>query len=114
VRHKGKIMAVINNSQCAIDLVNEFGSLASYFWSFEPSENIKIKPQTQSTSIDSIALSKDLKIRGWKFVGPTTIYAFMQAMGLINDHAEGCFMRETITKERYSFIRPEIKNKAII
>ncbi|MFT7109446.1 MAG: DNA-3-methyladenine glycosylase I [Psychrobacter glaciei] len=114
VRHRGKILAVINNARCAIDLVNEFGSLAAYFWKFEPVENNKIKPQTQSTSVDSIALSKDLKMRGWKFVGPTTIYAFMQAMGLINDHAEGCFMRDTIASERHDFIRPTIKNKAIV
>jgi DNA-3-methyladenine glycosylase I len=82
------------------------GSLAAYFWQFEPREDSVAKPQTASMSEISVALSKDLKKRGWKFVGPTTVYAFMQAMGLINDHAEGCFMRPVIDAARREFERP--------
>jgi len=99
IRHRGKIESVINNAQRAIELIKEKGSLAAYFWSFEPPaserpttidyESLKEISQTPS----SRALSKDLKKRGWKFVGPTTAYAFMQAMGLVNDHLEGCYCR---------------------
>lgn len=93
VRHRGKIEAVINNAKRARELVAQEGSLAAYLWRFEPGPDELAAPQTASTSAASIALSKDLRKRGWKFVGPTTVYAFMQAMGLINDHAEGCSMR---------------------
>jgi len=82
VRHRGKIEAVINNAKKAIELVEQEGSLAGYFWRFEPDEDSLPEPQTASTSEESIALSKALKKQGWKFVGPTTVYAFMQAMGL--------------------------------
>jgi DNA-3-methyladenine glycosylase I len=91
VRHRGKIEAAINNARRCRELVAEEGSLAAFVWRFEPKEE-RAKPQTRSTSPASEALSKELKKRGWKFVGPTTVYAFMQAMGLINDHAEGCVM----------------------
>jgi DNA-3-methyladenine glycosylase I len=100
VRHRGKIEAVINNARCAQELVRKEGSLSDYVWRYEPSPEDLGAPQTQSTSPASIALSKDLKKRGWKFVGPTTIFAFMQAMGLINDHAEGCVMRDEAEKAR--------------
>ncbi len=99
VRHRGKIASTINNAQRAQDLRREFGSLAAYFWSFEPhsaTRPAQITHQTMagvSTSPESIALSKDLRKRGWSFVGPTTMYAFMQAMGLVNDHIEGCVAR---------------------
>lgn len=106
VRHRGKIEAVINNAQRALELVKERGSLTAYFWSFEPQEKQRSQPQTVSTTPNSIALSKDLKKRGWKFVGPTTVYAFMQAMGMVNDHALGCFVRERVTKARARFSRP--------
>jgi DNA-3-methyladenine glycosylase I len=106
VRHRGKIEAVINNAKKAIELVEKEGSLAAYFWSFEPSDNSLSKPQTASTSAESIALSKALKKQGWKFVGPTTVYAFMQAMGLVNDHSEGCVFREKIELARNNFKRP--------
>lgn len=102
VRHRGKIEAVINNAQRACEMVKHEGSLAAFFWRFEP-ENSPAIPQTVSTSNESIHLSKELKKRGWKFVGPTTIYAFMQAMGLVNDHAEGCVIREKVAKSRKKF-----------
>ncbi|MBX3540332.1 MAG: DNA-3-methyladenine glycosylase I, partial [Chelatococcus sp.] len=100
VRHRGKIAAVINNATRAQELVRQEGSLAAYVWRFEPRPEQLAAPQTVSTSPSSIALSKDLKKRGWSFVGPTTVYAFMQAMGLINDHAEGCAVREQATDAR--------------
>ena len=106
IRHRGKIEAAINNAKRACEMIEQEGSLAAYFWRFEPDENEVPVPQTMSTSPTSVALSKDLKKRGWKFVGPTTIFAFMQAMGLINDHAEGCFLRPKIDEMRRSFIRP--------
>ncbi|WP_417834126.1 DNA-3-methyladenine glycosylase I [Thalassospira xiamenensis] len=106
IRHRGKIEAVINNAKRAREMVALEGSLAAYFWQFEPREDSVAKPQTASMSEISVALSKDLKKRGWKFVGPTTVYAFMQAMGLINDHAEGCFMRPVIDAARREFERP--------
>lgn len=106
VRHRGKIEAVINNAARARELVKEFGSLAAYVWRFEPKANELSEPQTQSTSPASIAMSKDLKKRGWKFVGPTTVFAFMQAMGLINDHATGCVMRAEAEKARAEFKIP--------
>lgn len=92
VRHRGKIEATINNARRALEVVHDHGSLASYFWSFEPP---RAGPPTDIPSFTdtSTALSKDLKQRGWRFVGPTTAYAFMQAMGLVNDHLEGCFVR---------------------
>ncbi|TLM73908.1 DNA-3-methyladenine glycosylase I [Microbulbifer harenosus] len=106
VRHRGKIEAVINNAKMAQDLVSREGSLAAYFWSFEPDENSLPEPQTVSTSEASVALSKALKKQGWKFVGPTTVYAFMQAMGLVNDHSSGCALREKVEKARKRFKRP--------
>ncbi len=92
VRHRGKIEATINNASRAIELIEEQGSLSNYFWSFKPSQNISVTSiiDIPSKTDESIALSKDLKKRGWKFVGPTTCYAFMQAMGMVNDHIDGC------------------------
>jgi DNA-3-methyladenine glycosylase I len=109
VRHRGKIEAVINNAKRAQELVEREGSLAAYIWSFEPSEKDLGKPQTASTSAASIALSKALKKEGWKFVGPTTVYAFMQAMGLINDHVEDCVIRSSAERKRKAFVRPKKK-----
>lgn len=106
VRHRGKIEAVINNAARARELVAEAGSIAAFVWSFEPAPEELGEPQTQSTSPASVALSKALKKRGWKFVGPTTAYAFMQAMGLINDHAEGCVMRVKAAEARQQFVKP--------
>ena len=103
VRHRGKIEAVINNAQRAQELVKSEGSLAAFIWRYESDA---VGPRTASTSEQSIALSKELKKRGWKFVGPTTVYAFMQAMGLVNDHAEGCVIRAEVEKARAMFRRP--------
>jgi DNA-3-methyladenine glycosylase I len=96
VRHRGKIEAAIHNARRARELVQQEGSLAAFLWRYEPDAGSLVKPQTVSISAASIALSKDLKNLGWKFVGPTTVYAFMQAMGLINDHAEDCVIRAQI------------------
>lgn len=104
VRHRGKIEAVINNAHRAQELVASEGSLAAYVWRYEAS--VPPPPQTASTSPESVAMSKDLKKRGWKFVGPTTVFAFMQAMGLVNDHAEGCIGREKAAQLRRSFSKP--------
>ncbi len=112
VRHRGKIESTINNAQRALDLVSEAGSLAAYFWRFEPDPKTRPKRldretlNTMSTSPESVALSKDLKKRGWSFVGPTTVYAFMQAMGMVNDHMTGCFCRAEADRERKAFKRP--------
>ncbi len=106
VRHRGKIEAVINNAKHAKALVEQKGSLAAFFWRYEPETKQLAKPQTQSTSAESIALSKDLKKLGWKFIGPTTAYAFMQAMGLINDHVASCVIRPKVENARKKFKRP--------
>ena len=106
VRHRGKIAAVINNAKRLQELVKQEGSFAAWIWRFEPRPEDIGPPQTASTSPASIALSKDLKKRGWAFVGPTTVYAFMQAMGLINDHAEGCVVREQAAQARQAFEVP--------
>ena len=102
VRHRGKIEAAIHNAGRAIELQREFGSLARYFWQYEVDTRKRPKKLTVdvlrsfTTSPEAIALSKDLKKRGWKFVGPTTMYAFMQAMGLVNDHQHDCHVRKEI------------------
>lgn len=106
VRHRGKIEAVIHNARMAKLLVEREGSLASFFWRYEPKPADLAKPQTVSTSAASEALSKDLKKLGWKFVGPTTVYAFMQAMGLVNDHAEGCVTRAKAERARRAMDLP--------
>jgi DNA-3-methyladenine glycosylase I len=99
VRHRGKIESTINNARKCEELVEEFGSLSDYVWRFEPPRRSRPKKltwdvlKTMSTSPESVALSKDLRRRGWTFVGPTTMYAFMQAMGLVNDHLHGCRYR---------------------
>lgn len=105
VRHRGKIEATINNARKAQELVNTEGSLATFFWGYEaPSSSVD--SNSRSTSPESVALSKELKKRGWKFVGPTTVYAFMQAMGLVNDHAPDCWYRAKAEAARKSFIKP--------
>lgn len=106
VRHRGKIEAVINNAQRALEMTKQEGSLAAFVWRYEPTAKALGKPQTASTSDASIAMSKELKKRGWKFVGPTTVYAFMQAMGLFNDHVEECVTRKVVERARKSFVRP--------
>ncbi len=106
VRHRGKIEAVINNAQRARELVKREGSLAAFVWRYEPDATQLAEPQTASTSAESLALSRDLKKQGWKFVGPTTVYAFMQAVGLINDHVEDCVIRSQVERARRRFTRP--------
>ncbi|APZ42752.1 DNA-3-methyladenine glycosylase I [Acidihalobacter ferrooxydans] len=106
IRHRGKIEAVVNNARRAQEMVAREGSLAAFFWRYEPDPAQLPVPQTVTTSPESVALSKALKKLGWKFVGPTTAYAFMQAMGLINDHAEGCVIRAEVEKARSGFKRP--------
>jgi DNA-3-methyladenine glycosylase I len=105
VRHRGKIEAVVNNAQRARELVKREGSLAAFVWRYEPAKK-SAKPQSASTSDASVALSKDLKKQGWQFVGPTTVHAFLQAMGLINDHALDCVVRSRADKARKQFERP--------
>lgn len=103
VRHRGKIEAAIGNARCAVQLVHEAGSLAAFFWRYEGRD---AGPSRASTSAESVALSKALKQRGWRFVGPTTVYAFMQAMGLVNDHAAGCAVRPLVAQARAAFRPP--------
>lgn len=106
IRHRGKIEATINNAARALELLEETGSISKYIWQYAPDvpfgrDGVSDDPMGfVSTSPSSIALSKDLKKRGWKFVGPTTIYSFMQSMGLINDHVAGCFARDECEKLR--------------
>ena len=106
VRHRGKIESTINNARRCEDLVEEFGSLSNYVWRFAPDAKSRPKKltwdvlKTMSTSPESIALSKELRRRGWTFVGPTTIYAFMQAMGIVNDHLHGCSYRLPVASSR--------------
>ena len=112
IRHRGKIVSTINNARRAIEMRDEFGSLATFFWSFEPAaedrpqvmdlETLRANP----TTAVSVRLSKDLKKRGWTFVGPTTVYAFMQAMGMVNDHLDGCFCQAEVAALRLNFRRP--------
>jgi DNA-3-methyladenine glycosylase I len=110
VRHRGKIEAVINNAARAVELVQANGSLASYLWGFEPPRASAPIDREQlmalTSTVQSKALAKDLKRRGWRFVGPTTVYAFMQAMGLVNDHLSGCHAWEPADRSRRVFERP--------
>lgn len=112
VRHRGKIVSTLNNARHALALRGECGSLAAYFWRWEPQPASRPARmtcdvlRTLSTSPESVALSKDLKKRGWSFVGPTTVYAFMQAMGLVNDHVEGCATRTAALAARQAFQPP--------
>jgi DNA-3-methyladenine glycosylase I len=110
VRHRGKIEAAINNAGRAHELVSEAGSIAHYVWSFEPAPRSGGLDRDQlaalSTTDESKALAKDLKRRGWRFVGPTTVYAFMQAMGLVNDHLDGCHAQSVAAQARAGFERP--------
>lgn len=106
VRHRGKIEAVISNARRAIEMVQNHGSLATFFWRYEPDPRLLPEPQTMTTCPEAIALAKDLKKLGWKFVGPTTLFAFMQAMGLINGHENGCITRAAVEQARQNFKRP--------
>lgn len=104
IRHRGKIEATINNANRALELVEEVGSLGALVWQFEPPE--RVPDELQPTTEASIAMAKELKRRGFRFFGPTTAYAFMQAMGIVNDHLVGCEARERVADARKSFVRP--------
>ncbi|MEP6729608.1 MAG: DNA-3-methyladenine glycosylase I [bacterium] len=112
IRHRGKIESVINNAKRAHELVDEFGSIAAFVWQFEPATDTRpasmdwASLSQLATTAESIRLSKDLRKRGWSFVGPTTLYAFMQAMGMVNDHLEGCASREKRLRDRATFKVP--------
>lgn len=112
VRHRRKIESVVNNARRSLDLAEEYGSLAAYFWQYEPEDAARPQRCDYETlralnqTPESTALSKDLKKRGWSFVGPTTAYAFMQAMGMVNDHVEGCEWRSPTETIRQNFHRP--------
>jgi DNA-3-methyladenine glycosylase I len=112
VRHRGKIESTINNARRALELRSELGSLAAYVWGFEPDPAARPSVLDRAALLElaktpeSTAMSKDLRRRGWTFVGPTTLYAFMQSMGLVNDHLVGCAFREPIERERAAFARP--------
>jgi DNA-3-methyladenine glycosylase I len=112
VRHRGKIESTINNARRAVELVESEGSLAAFVWRFEPDAASRPSRMTRSALLElgqtdaSRALAKELKRRGWTFVGPTTVYAFMQAMGLVNDHLEGCAARSRVDAARDALPRP--------
>jgi DNA-3-methyladenine glycosylase I len=112
VRHRGKILSTINNAARALELKKEAGSLAAFVWRFAPVPPAKDRPLTWAalrkvtTVPESVALSRELKRRGWTFVGPTTLYAFMQAVGLVNDHLDGCCVREKAEAARRRFRQP--------
>jgi DNA-3-methyladenine glycosylase I len=112
VRHRGKIEAAVNNAQRAIELVEKEGSLAAFVWRYEPIAADRPEVVTwewlvgNTIAPESTALSKDLKRRGWRFVGPTTVYAFMEAMGLVNDHLTSCAIRSEVEEARAGFSRP--------
>jgi DNA-3-methyladenine glycosylase I len=112
VRHRAKIEATINNARRCADLVDEFGSFAGYVWRFEP--DARSRPRTldhatlmrMTTSPEATRMSKDLRRRGWSFVGPTTVYSFLETVGLVNDHLDRCDFRKEVERERRAFRRP--------
>ena len=110
VRHRGKIVSTVNNARRALELQQEAGSLAAFVWRYEPDPASRPASFTRADVVpktaESTALSKALLKRGWSFVGPTTVYAFMQAMGLVNDHFTGCDVRDAVESERAAFVRP--------
>lgn len=112
VRHRGKIEATVNNAHRCIELIEEFGSLASYVWSYKPDEGARPSrldwPALEKLGVgeEATRMSKDLKRRGWAFVGPTTVYSFMGAMGIVNDHVTACDFRDDVERERRGFSRP--------
>ena len=112
VRHRGKIESAIGNARRVLELREREGSLAAFTWRYEPAPQTRPRRMTlaalkaQTTSAESVAMSKELKRRGWTFVGPTTVYAFMQAMGLVNDHLEGCHVRAAAEAARAGLRRP--------
>jgi DNA-3-methyladenine glycosylase I len=114
VRHRGKIASTVNNARRALAVRDEYGSLAAYVWRFEPSDDHAGRPPFPSDTAESRAMSRDLKRRGWTFVGPTTVYAFMQAMGLVDDHLAGCSLRAGAEAARQAFRRPSTDAGGIV
>jgi len=112
VRHRGKIEAVLTNARRYLELLEREGSFAAFVWRFEPDPATRPARLTKaaaaglSATAESTALSKELRRRGWAFVGPTTCYAFLQSMGVVNDHLEGCAVRDAVEAERAAFVRP--------
>ncbi len=112
VRHRGKIESTINNARRCTELIEEAGSLAAYVWSFAPTTSAERTPLDWTSlagagpSVEATRMSKDLKRRGWSFVGPTTVYAFMEAMGLVNDHMTACELRDEVEQAREAFRPP--------
>jgi len=100
VRNRAKIDATINNARRHAELVSEFGSFPAYVWRFEP------KRRPEGMLPEAVAMSKDLRRRGWAFIGPTTVLSFMQAMGLVNDHVRGCAAGREVQAQRKEFVRP--------
>jgi DNA-3-methyladenine glycosylase I len=115
VRHRGKIESVVNNARRAVALIEEAGSIAAFVWRYEPKPAARPRRLDHATlmqmakTAESMALSKALRSRGWSFVGPTTVYSFMQAMGLVNDHLAGCACRSRAEAERRAFVRPGLR-----
>ena len=111
VRNSAKIDATINNARHVADLVDEFGSFGAYVWRYEAAGRKDLLTRGElvrlGTSDEAIAMSKDLRHRGWGFVGPTTVYSFMQAMGLVNDHIRGCAAGAEVAVQRRTFVRPK-------
>jgi len=116
IRNRAKIEATINNARRCRELQKDVGSLAAYVWSFEPDPRTRPKVLDWSAlmqlgeSPESKALSKDLKRRGWSFVGPTTVYSMMESVGIVNDHLRGCRFRSDVEKDRARFVRPKARN----
>ncbi|MFG0291503.1 MAG: DNA-3-methyladenine glycosylase I [Rhodopirellula sp. JB044] len=108
IRHRGKIIAAIHNAAKAIEMRSAEGSLAAFFWQFEPSRSRPPRRREDIPAVthESTQMSRELKRRGWKFIGPTTCYAFMQSMGIVNDHLVGCDDRERVERLRETFARP--------
>ncbi len=107
IRHEGKIRSTINNARRALDVAAELGSLGAFFWQFEPDPADRV---VDTTTPESRAMAGELKRRGFTFVGPTTAYAFMQAMGIVNDHAPGCFAHRLVEEARRRFARPAARD----
>ena len=110
VRNRAKIEATVNNARHMAELLEEFGSFAAYVWRFEPKAGRRLLTRDElmeiATSPEAVAMSKDLRKRGWGFVGPTTVYSFLEAMGLVNDHVRGCAFGDEVERLRRAFVRP--------
>lgn len=107
IRHRGKIESTINNAARCLELAEQFGSLAGWLWSWEPDQSVReIDGSIPASTPTSAALSRDLKKRAWSFIGPTTIYAFMQAVGMVNDHLPDCWAHSAVEAERAALLRP--------